>query len=135
LPQVKAKLPTLIDKADRLASQYIRQKFADFDGNITCVSCGKVMPWKESHCAHFIERGKKATRWLEENLMPACPGCNTFRKEFHSREYTLAMIDLHGREFIDELRTMANEVLSGSKVRQLAEEAIEYYSQQLKEAQ
>jgi hypothetical protein len=122
--EVKAKLPTLITKADTLASRYIRQKFADHAGNVTCVSCGKVLPWKDAHCAHYIERAKKATRWLEENLHPACPSCNVYRKEYHMREYTIYMLDMYGRGFIDELRSMANKVLSASQVRQLAEEAI-----------
>lgn len=127
----RASLPSLITKADALASQYIRQKYADSFGNVSCVSCWKVLPWKEAHCAHFIERGKKATRWMEENLHPACCGCNRYRKEFHMREYTIAMTDIHGRGFVDKLREMARETLSPSQVRQLAEEAISYYTQAL----
>lgn len=129
----RAKLSTLIDKADELTSQYIRQKYADHLGNVQCVSCGKYLHWKEAHCAHFIERGKKATRWLEENLHPACCGCNRYRKEFHMREYTIAMTDIHGRGFVDKLREMARETLSPSQVRQLAEEAISYYTQALQD--
>ena len=125
-------LPSLIRKADELASLRVRQKFADHAGNVVCCTCKKVLHWKESHCAHYIERGNKATRWLEENLHPACPGCNVFHKEFHKREYTLYMIDIHGREFIDELKRMAAQVLSPSRVRQLAEEAIDYYGNALK---
>src|SRR5512139_4239251 len=83
----KAKLSTLVDKADKLASQYIRQKYADHAGKVTCISCGTVLHWKDAHCAHFIERGKKATRWLEENLHPGDASCNVYRKEFHMREY------------------------------------------------
>lgn len=131
--QKRAKLPTLIDKADKLASQYVRQKAADHAGNVACISCPTVLPWKEAHCAHFIERGKKATRWVEENLKPACPSCNFFRKEIHMREYTLAIVDLYGREKVDELRILGRETLSASQVRQLAEEAITYYTQALME--
>lgn len=127
----KVKLSTLIDKADKLASLYIRQKYADHAGNIKCVSCDTVIPWKESHCAHFIERGKKATRWLEENLHVACCSCNTFRKEYHMRGYTLFMMDTYGREMIDELRVLEKKTLSPSEVRNLAEEAIEYYGSKL----
>lgn len=126
-------LPTLIDKADKLTSQYIRQKYADHAGLVKCISCPTVLPWKEAHCAHFIERGKKATRWLEENLHPACPSCNFYRKEIHMREYTLAMIDLYGREALDHLRRAGALVLPASQVRQLAEEAIEYATAKLKE--
>lgn len=128
----KAKLSTLITKADTLTSQYIRQKYADHAGMVTCISCPTVLHWKDMHCAHFIERGKKATRWLEENLHPACPSCNVYRKESHMREYTLAIVDLYGREKIDEFRSMAQNVISASQVRQLAEDAITYYSEALK---
>jgi len=82
-----------------------------------------------------MERANKATRWLEENLHPACPSCNVFRKEYHKREYTLYIIDMYGREKIDEFKSLASQVLSPSNVRFLAEEAIEYYSAQLKEIQ
>lgn len=129
----KPSLPSLIDKADKVTSRYIRRKYADHAGNVQCITCGKVIPWKESHCAHFIERAAKATRWLEENLHPACPSCNVFRKEFHKREYTLFVIDTYGREKIDEFKALARKTLTGSQVRQLAEEAIEYYTQAEKE--
>ena len=127
----KAKLSTLVDKADKLASLYIRQKYADHAGNVTCISCDTVLPWKESHCAHYIERAKKPTRWMEENLKPACPSCNVYRKEFHMREYTLKLIDMHGRDFLADLKKLAGKTLSPSEVRTLAEEAIEYYGKAL----
>jgi len=127
------KLPTLIAKADTITSQYIRQKYADHAGQVKCISCPTVLPWKEAHCAHFIERGKKATRWLEENLHPACPSCNFYRKEIHMREYTLAMIDLYGREALDHLRRAGSLILPASQVRQLAENAINYYTKALEE--
>ena len=126
--QKRQKISTLVDKADKLASQYIRQKYADHAGYVTCISCDTVLHWKDAHCAHFIERGKKLTRWLEENLHPACPSCNVYRKEYHMREYTIKMIDLHGREFVDELMAMGRKSPSPAEVRTLAEEAIEYYS-------
>ena len=124
----KVKLSTLVTKADTLASRYIRQKYADHAGNVTCISCDTVLHWKDAHNCHYIERAKKPTRWLEENLHPGCPSCNVYRKEFHMREYTIKMIDLYGRDFVDELREMAKKNLSAAEVRQLAEEAIEYYS-------
>ena len=124
----RASLPSLITKADTLTSIYIRNKHADEAGNVSCVSCSKVLPWKEAHCAHFIGRAKKATRWMEENLWPACPSCNVFRKEYHMREYTLFMEDFYGRGFVDELRELEKKVLSAGQVRQLAEEAIKNFA-------
>ena len=120
----KSSLPALIRKADEITSRYIRTKYADENGNVTCITCGKVLRWQDAHCAHFIGRAKKATRWLEENLHPACCGCNTFNKEFHMREYTLFMIDFYGMEFVDELRALERQTLSAGQVRALAETAI-----------
>jgi hypothetical protein len=119
-------LPTLIDKADKAVSTYIRLKYADHAGNVSCVSCGKVLPWQEAHCAHYIGRASKATRWEETNLAPACNSCNVFHKEFHMREYTLWMLDTYGRDHVDKLRALGKKVLTGSQVRALAEEAIAY---------
>ena len=127
----KSSLPSLIRKADTLTSEYIRRKYADSTGHLKCVTCGQVLHWKDAHCAHYIERATKATRWLEENLHPACPSCNVFRKEFHKREYTLFIIDMYGREKIDEFKALARKVLTASQVRALAEEAIAYYSGEL----
>ena len=134
IPKIKPKikrtpLPSLIRKADAVTSQYIRQKYAASNGYVACITCGKVLHWKEAHCAHFIGRSAKATRWLEENLHPACCGCNAFRKEYHMREYTLYMEDFYGRKFVDELRAMEKQTLSASQVRQLAEEAIENFKE------
>jgi len=125
-------LPTLIAKADKITSQYIRRKYADHAGNVKCITCGKVLPWKEAHCAHFIGRSAKSTRWLEENLHPACCSCNTYRKEFHMREYTVYMVDMYGRGFVDELRELERKVLAASQVRALADEAISEFSSGLK---
>ena len=128
----KAKLSTLVDKADKLASLYIRQKYADHAGNVTCISCDTVLPWKDAHCAHYIDRAKKATRWMEENLHPSCCSCNSFNKQFHMREYTLKMVDYYGRDFVNEIRETVKKTLSPSEVRTLAEEAIVYYGKALR---
>jgi len=126
-------LPSLKTKADTITSQYIRQKYADHAGNVKCCTCQTVKHWKEMHCAHYVERGKTAVRWEEENLHPACPSCNVYRKEYHKREYTLYMIDMYGREKIDELNKEGRRVLKASEVRQLAEEAIDYYTRSIKD--
>ena len=129
----QTKLPTLIAKADAITSQYIRQKNADHAGMVKCVSCSTVLHWKEAHCAHWMPRAAKATRWMEENLNAACPSCNVYRKEMHQREYTLFQLDRYGREGIEEIKAESKRVLAGSQVRALAEEAIELYTRLLKE--
>ncbi len=132
-PKIKTpKLSTLVTKADTVCSIYIRMKYSDFAGNISCVTCGKSMRWQDAHCAHYIERGKIGTRWREENLHAAGACCNTFNKEFHKREYSLFMIDTYGRALVDELKAEARRLLKPSEKRDLALEAITYYTEAIK---
>jgi 5-methylcytosine-specific restriction endonuclease McrA len=128
----RPKLSTLQDKADKLMSLYIRQKYA-YNGMVKCVSCGKLMPWKESDCGHFVPKSRgAAVRYVEENVHPECQSCNRF-DEGHLIDYTRFMIYLYGHEKIDELKSEARKTLSPTQKRKLVEEAIEYYGARLKE--
>jgi hypothetical protein len=127
------KLTTLIAKADSVVSKYIRQKNADSNGMVKCVSCPTMLHWKEAHCAHWIGRAAKAVRWLEDNLSVACPSCNVYRKEMHQREYTLYQLDRHGRDGLERIKSTSREVLTGSQVRSLANEILDTYSKLLSE--
>ena len=73
--------------ADKWFSLYIRLRFADSDGMVTCITCGKRLHYKESHCGHFRTRDKKVHRFNEKNCSVQCPYCNTFK---HGEQY------LHG---------------------------------------
>ena len=128
----QVKLSTLVDKADKLASVYVRMKFSDYAGNIVCITCEKYLPWKEAHNAHYIERKFVNTRWHEMNLAPACAGCNMFNKEFHKRQYTFYMLDKYGREAVEELKELGRKVVSPTQKRLLAENAITYYTEAIK---
>ena len=130
----KCKLSTLQTKADNAMSLYIRQKFA-IDGYCKCVSCGRSFHWREMDCGHFIPKSRGAgIRWVEENVAPECPGCNRF-DESHLIGYYEWMIEMYGKDKITELRIEARKTLSQSQKRNLAEEAISYYTIKLKELQ
>jgi hypothetical protein len=75
----KTSLSKLIHKLDVVFSQFIRLRDADSNGMVTCVTCGKRMHWKESHCGHFISRDRKSTRHDVRNCSVQCPYCNTYR--------------------------------------------------------
>lgn len=127
------KLTTLQDKADKAMSLYIRQKFADFEGMVTCVACGRLLHWSDADCGHFIPKSRGAAiRYVEENVHPECRGCNRFN-DGHLIGYALYMIDMYGREKIEELKNEAKKVLSPSEKKRITVEAFEYYSEQLKE--
>jgi hypothetical protein len=65
-------------KLDAIFSQYIRQKYADSEGMVTCFTCPTKKHWKEMQCGHFISRSYLATRFDEDNCRPQDVGCNIF---------------------------------------------------------
>ena len=62
---VVKKKPNLKAKLDRIFSEYIRLRDANPQGYTVCISCGKIVPWKESDCGHFINRSHMATRFKD----------------------------------------------------------------------
>lgn len=65
---------------DRVFSLYIRNKYADSNGNVKCFTCSVTKPIKEIQNGHWIPRNNLATRFSEENCRPQCVGCNMFNK-------------------------------------------------------
>lgn len=65
----RTKRTTLKNKADRLFSQYIRQR----DGG--CVACLSV---ENLQCAHIFTRSYLNTRFDEDNAVCLCAGCHKF---------------------------------------------------------
>ena len=131
--KIAPKISTLQAKADILMSEYIRRKWSDQDGLVTCVSCGKRLHWKEADCGHFVPKSRGASiRYVEENCAPECPGCNRFN-EGHLIGYTRWMIEYYGPEKIDELQNEARKVLSPSQKSAIVEEAIAYYRDRLQQ--
>ena len=81
-------LPTLVKKADKVFSTYIRNRDAtteveDVNGCWVkagpCITCKKVVAVTKGHCGHFVQRGCKLTRFDEQNASLQCPYCNTYR--------------------------------------------------------
>lgn len=117
----------LIRKADKLFSEYIRRKYADQDGYITCISCWKKLHWKESQCCHRIKRSTYKYRRDEDNCRPWCVNCNYFNKEFHQQIFTLEQEKRLWRkkvlEMIEESKKVFN--LRISFVREVIEDITE----------
>lgn len=107
----KKTLRALIDDVAKLLQKHVRLKAAvaaDKNGFIECVSCGKWYHWKNMQGGHWIERGKQATKIMEENIHPQCAGCNQYgmRHRTHVREgYSKYMRNMYGDDFCDEMLT------------------------------
>lgn len=74
----KPTISSLKSKLDNVFSEYIRKRDSDGDGMVKCVTCGKVMHWKQVDCGHFVSRAKLNTRWDERNASGQCKQCNGF---------------------------------------------------------
>jgi hypothetical protein len=79
---------------------------ADDEGYCTCASCGDQFYYKDGDGGHFIAKGHSSYWSLEvENVHPQCKGCNGFGMKFGtaSQQYTIFMIDMYGKEFVDNM--------------------------------
>ena len=118
----------LVNDAATILQKIVRMKAADSNGYAQCVTCGAVKHWKELQGGHFISRVFTAHKLTEENIHPQCPGCNG-PKRGNLIHYTTYMIDMYGREFVDELeRTKGqtrkyNRVEIGEIIKELKEQA------------
>ena len=101
---------TLVNKADKVFSEYIRRRYADDNGVTECFTCGKKDHWKKLQCGHFQSRKHYATRWNEENCQVQCAGCNVFR---YGEQYTFGRnLDINIREGIaEELNILSNKIV------------------------
>ena len=85
----------------------VRLKAADDNGYCQCVTCGAHRKWDKSmDGGHYIPKGSSSYWALqEENVHPQCKGCNGFgmRNGDAAQRYTLYMIDMYGRDFVDNM--------------------------------
>lgn len=93
---------TLQEKADKIFSEYIRQRDANKDGIIKCCSCGRLVYWKDADASHFVSRQYLHTRYDEKNVFASCRKCNRF-EEGRKEEYSLFLIQKFGCGIIEEL--------------------------------
>ena len=69
---------SLKKKTWKVFSQYIRLKYADEDGYVTCYTCGKRLFWKKAQAGHAIGGRTNSVLFDEELVRPQCKRCNIF---------------------------------------------------------
>lgn len=128
---MRKKKPTLRSvkaKCWKVFSEYIRRKDADEDGTAYCFTCGSPKFWKELHAGHFIGGRTNAVLFNEEIVKPQCLTCNVFLGGNYG-PYTLKMLDLHGREKVEEFMALKHKPMK--YMRTDIEELICCYKQKL----
>jgi hypothetical protein len=71
-------LQTLTEDLDRVYSRYVRLKYMDpKTGLIQCFTCPTKLPIHLIQNGHYIHRGDKGLRFLDDNCRPQCPACNS----------------------------------------------------------
>tara|TARA_R100000329_G_C7610667_1_gene216698 strand:- start:46 stop:456 length:411 start_codon:yes stop_codon:yes gene_type:complete len=92
----------------------VRIKAADDQGYCTCITCGCIKKWNDGiQGGHYIPKGSSSYWALEEeNVHPQCNGCNNFgmRNGDAAQLYTLYMIDMYGRDFVEEMHRQRKKV-------------------------
>ena len=91
-----------IAKLDKVFSEYVRLRDSDSNGYGKCITCGKVIHWKDGDAGHAINRAHMSTRFDEMNVHLQCRHCNRFR-EGEIVEYSMALVKKYGQARLDIL--------------------------------
>lgn len=90
------KKPDLKAKLDKVFSEYIRKRDTN-NGVFRCISCGKLLPYEQADCGHYINRKHMATRFDEMNCNAQCRSCNRF-DEGNMQGYRRGLVALYGEQ-------------------------------------
>lgn len=95
-------------KLDRIFSEYIRRRDSDpTTGYGRCISCGKVVHWKDADAGHYVNRKHMSLRYDERNVHLQCRSCNRY-DEGNMLGYTKALQKKYGERVLDYLQVKKN---------------------------
>lgn len=102
-----------IKKLDREFSIFIRLRDSQ-NGVGRCISCGKVVHWKQADCGHFVNRKHLSLRFSEKNCNLQCRACNRF-DEGNPVGYARGLIEKYGDGILEELEIAKRQTVKFSK--------------------
>jgi hypothetical protein len=126
----KPTLGQLEKKLDKVFSEYVRRKDADEGGTVRCVTCPKLMHWKESDCGHFVKRQHRSVRWDTRNVGTQCTRCNHFMGGVQD-QFAQHIIAEHGVQVFDELLQLKHLTVKWTRID--LEEKINFYKAKIKD--
>lgn len=84
-----------IEVLDKAFSLFIRLRDASPGGVFRCISCGRILPFAQADCGHYINRKHMSTRFDEMNCNAQCRSCNRF-DEGNIQGYRQGLIRKYG---------------------------------------
>lgn len=121
---------SLREKLDKIYSRYIRlrdSKEYEFK-YFRCISCGRVLPYEQGDCGHYISRRNMALRFCEDNTSAQCRSCNRFQ-DGNIIGYREGLIKKIGIKRVELLEARRHETKKWSKFE--LEALITYYQEEI----
>ena len=122
------KKPDLKAKLDKVFSEYIRKRDTN-NGVFRCISCGKLLPYEQADCGHYINRKHMATRFDEMNCNAQCRSCNRF-DEGNMQGYRRGLVAEYGEQKVLILESKKNTTRKYSDFEY--EVLIKHYKEEIK---
>ena len=119
----------LRDKLDEVFSKYIRLKHSDNNGYCRCISCGKIVFWKQIQNGHYMSRRYLSTRFAEDNCRPQCVACNMFNQG-NIQMYRRGLVKEIGEQRVDLIEARARQE-TGKYSEFEYNELIKHYSKEV----
>lgn len=123
------KKSNLIDKLDKVFSLFIRYRDTMPNGYFQCISCGKIMPFNQADCGHYINRQHMNTRFDEMNCNAQCKHCNCFMSG-NIQDYRKRLVSKYGEQCVLLLEAKKNISYQFSDYE--LEERITHYNKEAK---
>lgn len=115
-------------KADRVFSEYVRKRDSK-NGYFVCISCGRILPYEQADCGHYINRIHMATRYSEINCNAQCRKCNRF-DEGNMSGYRQGLVKKYGEQRVLLLEMQKNTTKKYSNFEYQA--LIQHYQKEIK---
>ena len=139
----KKPIPKSIRQQTLAAMQKLRKlEEANDEGMVRCISCGRLMHWKESQGGHYIPRAVKPTEIDPDNIWPQCPRCNGVLYG-NLTDYRFRLVKKIGEERVKRLENMKaayygdeeamNALSDRDRIEVLRKKGKVYYSERLSE--
>jgi 5-methylcytosine-specific restriction endonuclease McrA len=91
---------------DKQLSLFTRLKNAE-NGYCQCVTCGATHDYRDMDCGHLVKRRHDEVRHEPDNMAEICKVCNHNEED---EKLEIYLIELHGPERIEELKSMKNPI-------------------------